>query len=173
MSKNTRKTFLTAGYAVQKSSFDAEFNGTILTQFMSAQHTEGLKKTHFFNDRYENIYLSAHQVPHLRALVTDANNRARCLLGRTSQKVGCWFNAMGPASNTSLHRHDEDDECLSGVYYIAVPENSGDLVLYPHGKQLVHTPRAGQWIFFPPQTEHEVTHNESPELRLSLAFNFS
>ena len=161
------------GLLLEKSNFDASFNRLLLAQYQSAKDIDGVKKTHFFNDRFENIYLSEQQVPALVDLKTDARQRAANILGKPTTKMGCWFNAMPPGARTTLHRHDDDDESLSGVYYVSVPADSGDLIIHAGTKQTTHSPIAGQWVFFSPQTPHQVTENLSSEIRLSIAFNFS
>ena len=37
-----------------------------------------------------------------------------------------WFNIAGPGESTGWHDHKERSE-LSGVYYLHVPDNSGDI----------------------------------------------
>jgi hypothetical protein len=132
-----------------------------------------IKKTHFFNGRFENVYFNEEHAPLLRNLKTDARARAEKIPGGPVKKMGCWFNAMSPGADTSLHCHDDGDERLSGVYYVSVPRNSGKLLIHA-GKEIIeHTPGEGQWAFFTPQTPHSVSQNLSNAVRLSVAFNFS
>lgn len=86
-------------------------------------------------------------------------------------KAGFWFNAMGTGHRTVPHHHDENDELLSAVYYIRVPDNSGDLILHDDGKEIVVRPQAGKLVMFAPNVVHEVTVNLSAEMRLSVAVN--
>ena len=79
---------------------------------------------------------------------------------------------MAPGDVTTAHTHDDDDELLSGVYYVRVPENSGKLVIHEAGRREEIEPEQGMFIFFSPQTLHEVTRNDSDEIRVSVAFNF-
>ena len=46
------------------------------------------------------------------------------------------IHAMDAGQRTTLHHHDENDELLSAVYYIRVPENSGNLILHDAGKKI-------------------------------------
>ena len=85
---------------------------------------------------------------------------------------GFWFNAMRPGDITTVHTHDDDDELLSCVYYISVPDNSGDLVITENNEKLVLKPEAGSFVFLSPEILHEVSRNESNDSRLSMAFNF-
>jgi hypothetical protein len=78
---------------------------------------------------------------------------------------------MQPGANTTLHSHAEDDESLSAVFYVQVPENSGELIIHTGEGLIHHSPRESQWVFFSSQTPHEVSQNLSGRLRLSVAFN--
>ena len=86
--------------------------------------------------------------------------------------VGFWLNEMGPGHVTLAHRHDEDDELVAGVYYVRVPNDSGELLLTHGAISTRVTPGAGQFVFFPPEVLHEVTVNRSAETRLSIGMNF-
>lgn len=160
-------------YSVQQGSFEKRFNAALLSQYLTAKDLENVKKTHFFNGRFENIYLDEKQAPLLHELKNDARNRASQIGDKPIRKLGCWFNAMGPDADTTLHSHDDGDELLSGVYYVNVPKNSGKLIIHAENEIIQHTPGEGQWVFFSPQTPHAVSKNLSDELRLSIAFNFS
>lgn len=159
--------------AIFQSARDADFNQALLEQFNTAKDLPGARKTHYFDGRYENIYLEDTLVSLLSELKADARRYAEQLLGRPVTKMGCWFNAMEPGQSTTLHRHDDDDETLSGVYYIEVPPDSGNLIIHLGERLIEHPPVVGQWVFFSPQTPHEVSQNRSNQARLSIAFNFS
>ena len=88
-----------------------------------------------------------------------------------SLKAGFWFNAMEAGQLTAPHHHDENDELLSAVYYIRVPENSGDLILHDEDRKIRVQPQPGKLVMFTPDVLHEVTINHSPELRLSVGMN--
>jgi ectoine hydroxylase-related dioxygenase (phytanoyl-CoA dioxygenase family) len=85
---------------------------------------------------------------------------------------------MPPGATTTLHTHDDDDELLSAVYYVYVPEDSGNLVLYDDSKtdssekRIEVESRTGDFIFFKPDIRHEVSKNCSTEHRLSIGINF-
>ena len=79
---------------------------------------------------------------------------------------------MPPGSMTTLHTHDDYDELLSGVYYVRVPEDSGDLIIHHASEKIVISPTTGDFIFFNPDTRHEVTRNNSRQHRLSIGINF-
>ncbi len=55
---------------------------------------------------------------------------------------------MQSGAHTTLHSHDDDDEILSAVYYVQVPENSGELIIHAEKGPIHHTPHEGQRVFF-------------------------
>ncbi len=154
----------------------AEKNNLILQQFLKHYQEEKIKRTHYFNGRYENIYLNEQHIPELQPLMQQANEFATNILGSDNLnankvKQGYWFNFMPPTSTTTLHTHDDDDELLSCVYYVHVPENSGNLIIHSD-KKIEIQPQAGDFIFFKPDIPHEVSKNNSTEYRLSIGINF-
>ena len=79
---------------------------------------------------------------------------------------------MRPGDITLPHSHNDDDELLSGVYYVKVPEHSGELVLYQGNTSYGIQPAEGKLVLFSASLEHEVTRNDSQEMRLSIGMNF-
>ena len=151
---------------------DAEnLNRELLAGFLAHYENADIKRTHLFNDRYENIYLSTAQVPQLAAIFELATAHATAISGNRNLRAGGWFNYMPPGAVTTAHRHDDDDEVLSAVYYVSVPENAGNLVLHQPGGEITITPEAGMFVFFAPDAVHEVTENKSSEARLSIGIN--
>ncbi|GMR01119.1 MAG: hypothetical protein BMS9Abin19_0474 [Gammaproteobacteria bacterium] len=152
-------------------------NKTLLSAFLRLQGEADIRKTHLFEGRYENIYLNEEHIPELAPLIKNAVRSAEIILKIQGLRAGYWFNYMPPGSTTTLHSHDDDDELLSGVYYVHVPENSGNLIIYDDAqvnapKRIEITPDAGKFIFFKPDARHEVTRNLSSEHRLSIGMNF-
>ncbi len=132
------------------------------------------RKSHFFHGRYENVYISPSQIPELAALYRHAIDFARDILQWDSQRklrCGGWFNCMAKGHSTTKHRHDDDDELLSAVYYLQVPPQSGDLRLYSSQGIVRVQPEEGMFVFFGPHVEHEVTENHSDHERLSIGMN--
>ena len=78
---------------------------------------------------------------------------------------------MQPGHSTTLHTHDDGYELISGVYYLEVPQNSGDILMHAGGEVLRFTPQAGLLLLFPPDLPHAVEENRSARSRLSMAFN--
>ena len=149
-----------------------QMNQHIIDEFEAQRDAEDIRKTHFFAGRYENIYIGPDMVPSIRPVLECALAYARQITGEPSLRAGFWFNAMPPGSDTTLHRHDDDDELLSGVYYICTPPGSGNLIITEGGERHVIEPRAGDFVFFGPAVPHEVSRNNSDSERLSIGINF-
>ena len=152
-------------------------NADIYKEFLVQQNKDDVRKTHLFEDRYENIYLNEQHIPQLKALIDEAVSLAEKILNRQNLRAGYWFNYMPPGATTTLHTHDDDDELLSAVYYVYVPEDSGNLIIYQNSKsnsenKIEITSRTGDFIFFKPDIRHEVSKNNSTESRLSIGINF-
>lgn len=154
-----------------------DLNAQILKKFLANQNNAEVKKSHLFEGRYENIYITEHQIPELTALLDEAIAQAKNILKIDNLRAGYWFNYMPPGSATLIHSHDDYDELLSGVYYVNVPENSGNLIVHDvadeNSKETIEiTPKAGEFIYFKPDVRHEVSRNNSNEYRLSIGINF-
>ena len=151
-----------------------DVNEKILTKYEQLSDEDFKAKTHLFNGRYENIYLEVDKIPGLEVIINSALENAASILNIKKEKLtsGFWLNAMGAGDVTTAHTHDDDDELLSCVYYIKVPEHSGDLIITENNKKSIVTPEEGMFVFFSPDTLHEVSKNESGQSRLSIAFNF-
>ena len=147
-------------------------NTRIKTGFYQHMNDSDVRKTHLFDGRYENIYLNDKHIPELSSLIDEAIQHAQNILAVKDLRAGYWFNYMPPESTTTLHTHDDDDEFLSAVYYVEVPENSGNLIIYQDSKKIEVRPEIGDFIFFKPDVQHEVGRNNSLEHRLSIGINF-
>lgn len=131
------------------------------------------RRTHYFGGRFENVYIPFERISALAPVLAEARRLAgeALALDPGRLRVGFWFNAMEPAQRTLPHTHDDADELLSGVYYVAIPPESGELVIaQPHSRTHV-APRPGMFVFFPPDLVHEVTENRSSARRLSIGLN--
>jgi hypothetical protein len=159
-----------------QSDLTAEQNTTIEHAYLSQKDKKDVVKTHYINGRFENVYLQREQLPHLPQLLDEAITYATQILeSKQPLKVGFWFNEMQVGDVTSAHIHEEDDELLSGVYYLSVPKGSGDLILGENSKADKHlkiTPKSGDFIFFSPSLLHAVEENKSLNMRLSIGLNF-
>lgn len=149
-----------------------KLNTAIYDGFQKHKDNRDIKRTHLFNGRYENIYLDDTHIKELGELAKIASQYASQVVGITNLDCGYWFNDMPPDAITLPHSHDDDDEKLSAVYYVNVPDGSGDLIIHSHEGNIQITPEAGQFIFFAPDVVHEVTENRSSQHRLSIGMNF-
>jgi len=140
---------------------------------MELSATARVRLTHHFGGRFENIYIEEADIPDVARVLNVMKQQAGQLLGvpASTLKAGFWFNAMEPGHRTAPHHHDENDELLSAVYYIRVPENSGDLILHDDGRKIRIQPQEGKLVMFAPKVLHEVTAHLGSGLRLSVAMN--
>lgn len=154
-----------------------DVNKGILADFDALTDQDFKSKTHMFNGRFENLYLDPEKIPELSIIIESAKQEAARILeiDMADLAVGFWLNAMYPGDVTTAHTHDDDDELLSCVYYARVPdaaEKSGQLIITAGEEKEFITPEEGMFVFFSPETVHEVARNETNEIRLSIAFNF-
>jgi hypothetical protein len=153
---------------------DAErINRRIAQAFRGLRQEDFTRRSHFFGGRYENLYLDRGRIPELASVLGHIEACARRILDANARplRVGFWFNAQGPGQSTTEHTHEEDDELLSGVYYVLAPKHAGDLVLLDGVLTIRVAPEAGTCLFFPPSLAHRVEVNRSEHQRLSIAFN--
>lgn len=148
-------------------------NQHLLTGLDSYINDESTRKTHEFFGRYENIYIDSDKIPAISTILDVVKTySAQILECQVSEiKAGLWFNVMNPGDKTTMHKHDDDDELLSAVYYVKVAENSGKLHLENDPIHSQVTPKEGMFVFFPPNMPHEVTENLSDQTRISLGIN--
>jgi hypothetical protein len=151
-----------------------DVNKKVAAQFDLLKDDDFKEKTHWFHGRYENIYLEVEKIPELEIIINAALENAANLLKVNKEKLatGFWLNAMAAGDVTTVHTHDDSDELLSCVYYINVPEKSGDLIIISDKEKTIIKPEEGTFVFFLPDILHEVSKNESGQARLSIAFNF-
>ena len=99
----------------------------------------------------------------------------------------CWANMSNSGDSHPLHNHPNN--YLSGVYYVAAPENCGRIVFYDPRPQtsvifprperynqyninkIKITPRPGMMLMFPSWLMHSVEANTGDGERVSIAFN--
>ena len=148
-------------------------NRQIIEAYLKLREQDFERRTHFFHGRYENLYFDRERIPAIGLVLKQAEHYARQLLSIAENlRSGFWVNDMGPGDSTTEHNHDEDDELLSGVYYVQVPQDSGDLIIVDKYSQTRITPQAGMFVFFAPDVVHSVSENFSTERRISLGMNF-
>jgi len=149
-------------------------NATLRARIEFLLPSDIVRREHYLGGRYENLYVAFESIPEIRVILDLATAQAAHILSRPKKdlRMGWWLNIMRPGDVTFAHTHDEGDEILSGVYYIDVPPDSGKLVLIDGVRREEVQPRSGMYVFFAPETLHEVTRNESGRARISLGFNF-
>ncbi len=101
---------------------------------------------------------------------------------------GLWINISEPGDRNDWHYHQFT--VLSAVYYVSVPDGSGDLRLErpdiqahywrrssgddPRTSQIYrYTPNPDDLLIFPAYLRHDVEANRSSEPRISIAMNYS
>jgi len=151
-----------------------EVNRQIMDAYTQLREQDLLKRSHFFGGRYENLYIDRERIPAIGQVLKQAELYAQNLLQKTENQLrsGFWINDMGPNEVTTEHDHDEYDEMLSGVYYVKVPKDSGELVIVDKHSRTLVTPQAGMFVFFAPAVLHSVSKNLSGERRVSIGMNF-
>lgn len=105
-------------------------------------------------------------------------------------RFNSWVNINPKGSYNKPHSHLNTTIFLSGVYYLKVPEGSGDIKFYdPRGHwirgmrdhkffyngitYLTYSPKVDELILFPSWLEHDVSENTGDGERISIAFNVS
>lgn len=100
-----------------------------------------------------------------------------------------WANVNGTNSYNRSHQHP--DSFISGVYYLKVPKNSGNIVFEDprnpwcilqgsyteldkfSATEVEYEPISGNLILFPSYLPHRVEMNQSRDDRISISFNVS
>ena len=152
----------------------AEINRQIMNAYVQLREEDLLRRSHFFGGRYENLYLQRERIQAIGRVLEQAESYAKNLLQKPDDKLrsGFWINDMGPNEVTTEHDHDDYDEMLSGVYYVQVPQDSGELVVVDKHSRTLVTPQPGMFVFFAPNVLHSVSVNRSGERRISIGMNF-
>jgi len=172
-----------------------------LYQDIMAFDWEGYKQAHnldFGNDltpRSEDTFIPIDRALGLLQVLrfaTDCAGEAAADFGwdqqrRTPEVTQFWANINRPHDYNMQHNHVPNH--LSGVYYVNVPEGSGDIRFYDERKlpaviepapvresalaQHSHTfhPAAGMMLIFPGWLDHVVGQNRTNEIRVSISFN--
>ena len=132
------------------------------------------KCSHYFHGRYENLYIDQGRLPGMQRITETACLQAakRLLQPVSDLKMGFWLNIMNRGDITTLHSHDDDDEVLSAVYYVSVPEQAGIFRLYHNRQVYEQIPVEGRFVFFDPVLPHEVSEHQSETPRISIGINF-
>jgi len=128
--------------------------------------------------------------PLIERITSSANGFANHLSLKELKLSNIWININGYKDYNFLHDHP--CAVLSGVYYVKVPENGGNIEFYhPHLSTVTrdwgdalkdykmnnspvwwYTSRDNMLFLFPSWLQHQVQPNMSQEDRISIAFNF-
>ena len=147
------------------------------------QNIENTTFSHKINGRWENQYISIQYFPQLKKLFRSACSKGKAILEKSLmipyKELGLamdefWFNIAAPGESTGWHDHKERSE-LSGVYYLHVPNHSGDIHFRKKDDDETFEweikSQTGKLILFDSNIEHSVPENKSEENRISIAFN--
>jgi len=86
-----------------------------------------------------------------------------------------WVNISYYEHSNYIHTHGNDQYTMSGVLYLQIPENSGEIgFINPISHCIDHLilPRAKELFIFPQNLPHLVNPNLSQKERISIAFNY-
>lgn len=147
---------------------------TILQTIFQLLDDPETHKTHLFHGRYENIYISEKKIPAIKPVLKMILQESAKLLKASEDELqlGFWINLMQQDDVTTAHSHDDNDELLSGTYYLQMPEDSGVLKIKQDPDNILTiNPEDAALTFFHPSVEHEVTVHHSPIPRISIGFN--
>ena len=144
-----------------------------------------LKKefSHKINGRWENQYIDLDLIPEIKPVFLMACKFGKSIINKPlvipHKQLGFlynefWFNISNPGDNTGWHDHKKNAK-ISGVFYISVPKNSGNIMFRKNDKNKDEKwfvkPKDGMMILFPSKLEHCVEINKSCDTRISLSFN--
>jgi hypothetical protein len=91
------------------------------------------------------------------------------------EEQGIWGNISSTNHYNKIHNHSAPIIGLfSGVYYLQVFPNSGNIILYDDLQlnKIEYTPVVGDLLLFPSYVPHSVNPNNNSKDRISIAFNF-
>lgn len=83
-----------------------------------------------------------------------------------------WAHIHEKNMSTDIHAHHPD--AVSCVYYVNVPEGSGDIVFIPEPEYIPTSmieSQEGELLMFPGWLKHKVTRHQGEEKRVSVSFN--
>ena len=144
-----------------------------------------LKKeySHKINGRWENQYLDIDLMPEIKVILDFACQSGKKMIHESLvipyKQLGFktnefWFNISEPGDSTGWHDHKEYAK-LSGVFYIAIPKDSGDILFRKKNGNVYEEwsiqSEEDKIILFNSDLEHCVEKNDGDGKRISLAFN--
>jgi len=142
------------------------------------QSDRNLHEHTFIKHLFEFICISASQT--LLDMKVDLSKYKVCI-------TDMWANVNTPGSYNKSHQHN--NSFISGVYYLKVPNNSGNIFFEDtrnlwcllqasytendtfNSMEVEYKPIEGMLILFPSYLSHRVDINNSDEDRISVSFN--
>jgi len=149
--------------------------------------------TTFYKDKSRNFLGTLNDQPLLN-YINEHSREYLKLLGynqRSYLEVTSWLQLNQPGSY--FVRHDHYGALMSGVFYIEVPENSGDIVFHNpletrrmtdtfftkikieensyNFNHVVYKPIVGELLMFESWLHHTVQQNQSDSNRISIGIN--
>ena len=157
-------------YKSKKTKSPEHWEGNV----QSTHEVEGLEET--YKEFVEQI------APHIKEYLKIYNVESPFKL----HFLDLWFNINKKYDYQEFHIHSESH--ISGVYYLKVPKNSGDIRfkginnnnMFPlkntsstiyRNSGFTYEPVDDDLILFPSYLEHMVTQSKNDDLRISFAFN--
>ena len=126
-----------------------------------------------YNTDYEDTLFD--MCPEFQKVVDAAIKLAEDEVGLAGLKLDDWeFWAHVHEKNMSTDTHAHHPDAVSCVYYLNVPEGSGDIVFIPEPNfiptSMVESVE-GELLMFPGWLKHKVTRHQGDEKRISVSFN--
>jgi len=149
-----------------------------------------------FLSSIDKYVLERPEFAHTRSIVMNEVNKYGREVLRVDRNIefhitNSWINVYRPGDQAGSHNHN--NSLISGVLYLKVSEDSGDIIFYRdimslvpfppaldlaidssniyNCKQFGHRPRKNEIVLFPSVVMHSVGQNNSNEERWCLAFN--
>ena len=175
--KNLNKSLITEAYNLKNK--DSE--GIERSNKKGGWHSRVFKK---FDDKNPNL-------EKLRKIISDLFNKEISVIGEDIETKSMWVNINEKGSYNQLHDHRES--FYSGIYYIKVPKNSGNLYFFnpeiwftdayekpklflneKHEEEKIkYNSMEGDLYFFVGNLPHGVEENLNNKDRISVSFNFN
>jgi len=88
--------------------------------------------------------------------------------------TGIWGNISSTTHYNNIHNHGSILAQFSGVYYLQVFPDSGNIIFYDDLflNKVEYAPVIGDLLIFPANLSHSVSPNNNFKDRISIAFNF-
>ena len=159
-----------------------DFNNAVILNSFN-KFSKHVSFSHKINNRWENQYLDFDYVREVNYVFRKACHLSRDLIknrlivpnkGLGFDRDEFWFNIAKPGESTGWHDHKKGS-ILSGVYYLKVPQNSGNICFRIKQDKKWYfyeiESRENMLLLFDSKLEHSVTKNLSNQKRVSIAFN--